>query len=93
MSFLLRATLIIGALSYCAASRDGTDPGSRSQSPVVSLPALLDALPPEVHERALREGTAQVGRHLMGSLHLPPSRDTLAETDRKPAWRGAEVSR
>ena len=90
MSFLLRATLVIAALSYCAANRDAPDHGLQPPVSVASLPSLWEALPPEIRERAIREGTAQAGRHLATALALPASRDTLAESDRKPAWRGVE---
>lgn len=90
MSFLLRATLVIAALSYCAANRDAPDHGLQPPVSVALLPSLWEALPPEIRERALREGTAQAGRHLASALALPTSRDTLAEADRKPAWRGVE---
>lgn len=90
MSFVFRAALVIGALSWLAARRDQPE-GDRPTSAVASLPALWEALPPEIRDRALREGTAEAGRRIVGSLSLPVSRDTLAEADRRPAWRGAEA--
>ena len=93
MSYLLRATLVIGALSYCAANRDAPDLALRPPVSVASLPAIWEALPPEIRERVIREGTAQAGHHLASALALPASRDTLAEADRKPGWRGIEGHR
>ncbi|WP_336485691.1 hypothetical protein [Methylobacterium nigriterrae] len=99
MSFLLRAALVIGTLSYLAAQR-GMPGVSTPPSPAAiqaALPSVAGALPaavdavsavaPATRERMAREGLAELGRHLGGSA----SRDTLAEADRRPAWRGAEA--
>ncbi|MEE7486664.1 hypothetical protein ACU4GR_26005 [Methylobacterium oryzae CBMB20] len=99
MTVLLRAALVIGVLSYFAMLRTGADPAAEARrlagavpsAPAV-LPAALEAVPPETRERAVR---AALARGLMAELsrraaETPPSSDTLQETDRQPAWRGAD---
>jgi hypothetical protein len=97
MTFLLRAVLVIGALSYFALMRNGADPAAEARKLVGSvagapsaLPAALEAVPPETRERAVR---AVLARGLMAELSRraaepPASNDTLEESDRQPAWRG-----
>ncbi|MBE7244134.1 MAG: hypothetical protein INR63_04220 [Actinomycetospora chiangmaiensis] len=98
MTFLLRAALVIGVLSYFALMRHGADPGAEARKLAgalpdarTALPAALDAVPPETRERAAR---AVLARGLMAELSRraaePPSTDTLEEADRQPAWRGVE---
>jgi hypothetical protein len=101
MTFLLRAALVICALSYLALMRGGADPAAEARKlagalPVApaALPAALDAVPPETRDRAAR---AVLARGLMAELSRraaapdePASRDTLEEADRQPAWRGVD---
>ncbi|TXM76310.1 hypothetical protein FV222_09795 [Methylobacterium sp. WL103] len=112
MSFLLRAALVIGALSYFAATRDQPstsaigpaatatataavrDPaatvlatGSTVLATVGSASAAWSALPAESRQRLAQDAMAELGRHV-GTASV--SRDTLADSDRKAAWRGAE---
>lgn len=110
MSFLLRAALVIGALSYFAATRDqpatsasgptatataaARDPaatilatGSTVLATVGSASAAWSALPGESRQRLAQDAMAELGRHV-GTASV--SRDTLADADRKAAWRGAE---
>ncbi|KQT84454.1 hypothetical protein [Methylobacterium sp. Leaf466] len=86
MSFVLRAVLVIGALSYFAAQRDAPDAGPRAAA--VSPASLWNALPPDLRERAIREAAAEATRQMPGATS---SRDTLAAADRRPAWRGVDV--
>lgn len=101
MTFLLRAALVIGALSYLALMRGGADPAAEARklagslpSPGSVLPAVLNAIPPETRERAVRDVLA---RGMIAELSRragadePSSRDTLDEADRRPAWRGSEM--
>lgn len=91
MSFLIRAALVIGVLSYLAAARQGAAPSvdtARLRATVEmtgSLAPLADALPPEARAAALRTGAEGLARHLADP---PPSADTLSASDRVPAWRG-----
>lgn len=100
MTFLLRAALVIGALSYLALMRDGADPAAEARKLAVGLPgagsvlpAALNAILPETRDGAVRGALA---RGLIAELSRragaddPSSRDTLEEADRRPAWRGAE---
>ena len=98
MTVLLRAALVIGVLSYFAMLRTGADPaaeGRRLAAAVPSaqavVPAALEAVPSETRDRAVR---AVLARGLMAELSRraaeAPSNDTLQETDRQPAWRGAD---
>lgn len=101
MTFLLRAALVIGALSYLALMRNGADPAAEARKLAGSLPgagsvlpAAADAIPPGARERAVRDVLA---RGLIAELSRragadePASRDTLDEADRQPAWRGAQT--
>lgn len=120
MSFLLRAALVIGALSYLAMLREPhstrtsegqTGPAGLASAVESALPAGLkaapaappspagttanlgvlaaawSAMPPEARQRIARETVAELGRRTGAAV---ASRDTLAETDRKAPWRGAE---
>ena len=110
MSFLLRAALVIGALSYLAATRDQPNPivagpaatsmtakpneapsavakGSTMLATVGFASAAWSALPAETRQHLAQEAMAELGRHV-GSVAA--SRDTLAEADRKAAWRGTD---
>ncbi|WP_342151736.1 hypothetical protein [Methylorubrum sp. SB2] len=94
MTFLLRAALVIGVLSYLAAARQGAGPGpvdtaalrSTVEMTTGSLAGLAASLPPETRTEALRLGGEAVARRLNGQ---PASADTLSASDRAPAWRGA----
>ncbi len=98
MTFLLRAALVIGVLSYLAAARQGAGPSGSDTAALrstvemttgglaglaVTLPA---SLPPEARTEALRLGGEAMVRRLAGP---PASADTLSASDRTPAWRGA----
>ena len=117
MSFLLRAALVIGALSYLAMLRGapgtptddgpagiaaaGEDavPAALKPAPAASpnpagtaaslgaLAAAWSAVPPGARQRLTREAVAEFGRRTGVAV---VSRDTLAETDRRAPWRGAE---
>ncbi|KQS79960.1 hypothetical protein ASG32_24305 [Methylobacterium sp. Leaf361] len=98
MTVLLRAALVIGVLSYFAMLRTGADPAAEARrlagavpSAQAVVPSALEAVPPETRERAVR---AVLARGLMAELSRraaeAPSNDTLQETDRQPAWRGAD---
>lgn len=88
MSFLLRATLVIGALSYFASIRDRPVDGGPPDVAVTAstLATAWETLPNEVRERAVQDAAAEIGRRV--SQPLAASRDTLADADRRPAWRG-----
>ncbi|NEU11838.1 hypothetical protein G3T14_06800 [Methylobacterium sp. BTF04] len=97
MFFILRAGLVIGALSYLAINRDSPGPpGSllasvvipRPEAALPSLAAAWDTLPAATRERLMRDGAAEIGRRVAGALVT--SRDTLAEADRQPVWRGTD---
>ncbi|UMY18062.1 hypothetical protein MMB17_01520 [Methylobacterium organophilum] len=86
MSFLLRASLVIGVLSYLAATRGGEAPALPKVSLTASdAAALLDAVPEATRQRLLKEGSAELARRLAAP---PASTDTLNDNDRHPAWRG-----
>ncbi|SFK52148.1 hypothetical protein [Methylorubrum salsuginis] len=93
MTFLLRAALVIGVLSYLAATRQGAGPGSVDSAALRStvemtgsLAGLAASLPPEARTEALRLGGEAMARRIAGQ---PISADTLSASDRAPAWRGA----
>ena len=92
MTFLLRAALVIGALSYCALLRSGADPTVETRKLAGSTAtAAIEAVPPEARERAVR---AVLAKGLMAELSRragidePASNDTLEAADRQPAWHG-----
>ncbi|MGH1587994.1 hypothetical protein ACRBEV_06130 [Methylobacterium phyllosphaerae] len=95
MTVLLRAALVIGVLSYFALIRTGADPAAEARRLAGTVPspqAALEVVPAETRERAVR---AVLARGLMAELsrraaEAPASNDTLQETDRQPAWRGAD---
>ncbi|MFD1301403.1 hypothetical protein [Methylobacterium marchantiae] len=91
MSFIIRAGLVIGALSYLAAHRDDPASMARLSAPPVqqAVSAAWGALPADAREKALSDGAETIVRQMAGSV-AGASRDTLAETDRRPAWRGAD---
>lgn len=94
MSFLLRAALVIGILSWLALQRQGPALPDRVQGRVDVAAAALDlweALPEEARADVLHEGGAEVIQRFAGSA--PSSRDTLSDSDRKPPWRGAQTRR
>lgn len=96
MTFLLRAALVIGVLSYLAAARQGSGSGgvdtvglrSTVEMTTGSLAGLAASLPPEARTEALRLGGEAVARRLTGQ---PSSADTLSASDRQVPWRGAGV--
>lgn len=85
MSFVVRAGLAIAILSYFAATREQSGPLPRpdAAAAAATLAAAWDGLPPELRQRVGRDAVEIAGS-------LPGSRDTLAEADRRPAWRGIE---
>lgn len=90
MSFLLRAALIIGVLSFLAMQREGAGPrleqlATLPDHAAATLPAAWKALPPEARQRVVKEGTSEIARRVVA---MPRSQDTLGETDRRPEWRG-----
>lgn len=99
MLFLLRVVLVVGALSYLALLRTGSDPAAEARriagAAPAAVPAALAAVPAETRERVVKDVLA---RGLMAELSRragepeppPASRDTLVEADRDPAWRGVE---
>ncbi|WP_019903043.1 hypothetical protein [Methylobacterium sp. 77] len=91
MSFLIRASLVIGALSYLAAQRDDPASMARLQAPSMqqAVSAAWGTLPLETREKAASEGVDTLVRQVTGSVAVA-SRDTLAETDRRPAWHGVD---
>ncbi|KQP31181.1 hypothetical protein ASF49_11455 [Methylobacterium sp. Leaf104] len=90
MSFLIRAGLVIGALSWLALQRQGESlPAGPAAAGAAA--AAWDALPAEMRDAALREGAAEIGRRAGQTLAASAiSRDTLSESDRKVPWRGAQ---
>ena len=89
MSFILRAGLVIGALSYLAATRGSpSEPAQgvlpRPEAAAAVVAQAWDALPGPARDAAMREGLAILAR----GASAAPSRDTLAEVDRHPSWRG-----
>ncbi|GJE60915.1 hypothetical protein [Methylobacterium trifolii] len=103
MSFLLRAALVIGTLSYLAATRGESGPAAPGRPPEAAgplaalregvpsalssaLPAVWNAMPQPARDGLAREAIAALSRR----AEAPPSRDTLAEADRRAAWRGIE---
>lgn len=103
LSFLLRASLVIGALSYLALDRGRPDPraaaeaaagavsGAVSDMAGAALAQTVSALPPEARSRVAREALAGLVRRAgqaVPEVQDPPSRDTLLATDRAPPWRG-----
>lgn len=91
MSFIIRAALVIGTLSYLALTRDQLDGGSAHviTAPQGAGPAIVGlwtSLPEASRKQVLRDGAAELVRRV--AEPVPPSRDTLAEADRQPAWRG-----
>ena len=97
MAVILRALLVVGAMTYFALPKPGSDPGTatRPRMPVASavattqtsaLTAAWNSLPTGTQDQIAREGAAEVARRFTAAK---PSQDTLGSSDRKPAWRGA----
>ncbi|ACL59326.1 hypothetical protein [Methylobacterium nodulans] len=89
MGFLLRAGLVIGLLAYASApattvtaGRPG--PGLAEQA-AAAVPATLDALPPGLRERMIREGEAAASRAIAAQLRASPGAPAAVETDREAA--------
>ncbi|MEH3119340.1 MAG: hypothetical protein PGN25_17615 [Methylorubrum populi] len=103
MSFLLRAALVIGVLSYLASLRqDGPVPAhppaaaagnamgdAMDRLTTGGIGALVTELPPETREEMARAGADALARHVTGPFGAQrPSADTLSASDRQPTWRG-----
>jgi len=94
MSFLLRAALVIGALSWMALQRQGSATPDLPQVDKAALEATAlaawEAIPEPARTAALHEGGAEIARRAGSALATAPvSRDTLLESDRTLPWRGA----
>lgn len=93
MSFILRAALVIGTLSYFALQRDGSVPSLRELSTTADrhraeIAVLANAVPTEMRAAAAQAVTVEVLRKLSADM---PSRDTLLAVDRRPDWRGSDA--
>ncbi|GJE53871.1 MULTISPECIES: hypothetical protein [Methylobacterium] len=93
MSFILRAALVIGALSYFALQRDGgarptEDLKAMAERQGAQLSALAGSLPAEMRAAATEAVTAEVLKRLSSET---ASRDTLLAVDRRPDWRGSDL--
>lgn len=99
MLFVLRVVLVVGALSYLALLRGGTDPAEEARK-LASLPAAKAApavaalVPAETRERVVKDVLAkgliaELSRRAVAE-EPATSRDTLNDADRSPAWRGVE---
>ncbi|GEP01366.1 hypothetical protein [Methylobacterium haplocladii] len=93
MSFILRAALAIGALSYFALQRDGSVPPTgeltaMAERQSVQITALAGALPTEMRAAATQAVTAELVKRLSTDT---ASRDTLMAVDRRPDWRGSDL--
>lgn len=86
MSFIIRATLVIGTLSYLALNRDPPAGATAQAITAPTVAGLWNALPGETRAQLLQDGAAEIARSIVEPAS--PSRDTLAEADRQPAWRG-----
>lgn len=93
MAVILRAFLVVGAMTYFALPKPGSDRGNaaRPRMPVASavattqttaLTAAWNSLPTDTQDQI----AAEVARRFTAAK---PSQDTLGSSDRKPAWRGA----
>lgn len=90
MSFLFRALVTIGLLSYFAAERRDVEAltGAVSQGKGASdIAAMIAAMPAETREAVLQAGASEAAKRL-ASARL--SEDTLSETDRRLPWRGSQ---
>lgn len=90
MSFLFRAVLVIGVLSYFAMQRQDTvvktdQAGTLAERAAATLPAAWNGLPTDARQRVAREGASEITRRLSV---MARSEDTLGATDRRPDWRG-----
>jgi hypothetical protein len=98
MTFLLRAALVIGVLSYLAATRQGATPQAVDtaqrratvERTTQGLAHLATALPPEARAEALRIGSEALSSRITGHA---TSADTLSASDRLPPWRGTGETR
>lgn len=105
MAFLFRAALVIGTLSYFATLRGHSEAPAQGEAAsavtklsritrgldtatLANLSAAWNALPEEARERMTEDGMAELGRRIASAPAV--SRDTLAEADRRTAWRGGE---
>jgi uncharacterized protein YeaO (DUF488 family) len=92
MSFLLRAALVIGGLSYCAMQREGAvsptgELRAVAERQAAQLTAFAGSLPAEMRDAAAQAATAELMKRLSTQT---ASHDTLVAADRRPAWRGGE---
>ncbi len=94
LSFLLRASLVIGTLSYLAAQGGGSAPHPPGEVAPRLSAALADpvaAIPQGTRERVAREALTELVRRAgqtVPAVAGPASRDTLLASDRAPPWRG-----
>lgn len=93
MSFILRAALVIGALSYFALQRDGRVPQAGdlkviAERQAAQITTLAGTLPTEMRVAATQAVTAEVLKRLSTDT---ASRDTLLAVDRRPDWRGSDL--
>ncbi|MCE4226879.1 hypothetical protein HCU64_24365 [Methylobacterium sp. C25] len=93
MSFLFRAALVIGGLSYFAMQRDGNAPPvadlkAAAERQGEQLTALAGALPEGMRDVAAQAATAELMKRLSTQT---ASRDTLLAVDRRPEWRGSDL--
>ncbi|MCJ2032692.1 hypothetical protein [Methylobacterium sp. J-068] len=97
MSFLIRAALVIGALSWLALQRQdalGPEPAASRNHSALAEAALAawETVPDPARETMLREGGAEIVRRMVAAVQAgTPSRDTLLESDRKLPWRGTQM--
>lgn len=104
LSFLLRASLVIGALSYLALQRGKPEatpdlraaaeavPGAVSAAVGTALTRSVAAIPPDTRAQVAREALAGLVRRAgqtVPEVQDPSSHDTLLAADRAPPWRGA----
>ena len=88
MSFLLRAVLMIGVLSYFALRQEAPARVETStKREAADLTAALAGLPAEMRVKATRAAEAEIVRRLS---EVRASQDTLSASDRRPSWRGVE---
>ncbi|GJD98538.1 hypothetical protein [Methylobacterium isbiliense] len=98
MGFWLRAALVIGLIAAFAPGRPAepergartgaADPADAAAATAAQAARTLAALPPDLRERVLREGTAEAGRALdallRGSLAGQRGAPTAPSAARRP---------
>lgn len=89
MSFILRASIVIGLLAFFASKRDQavsrTDGSADAKLAVSKLLAAAAGVPAEARDRVVRTGLQDISRRFASAR---PSQDTLSEADRRLPWRG-----